>query len=115
MRISTSPWWGRTGLAGSPSALRRHRLSAGPEPRGEEPSRRRVLLHGHAVVLRPALRGGRRLEGAGWGPGGGLGSAAAAAGVPGPLRCRALPLAERWPRWRPDSGPATTEMVRDLG
>lgn len=102
-----------------------------------------LLLHRHALALARALRGGRRLEGAGRGPGGGLSSAAAAAGVPGPLRRRALPLAERWPSWRPvsavevrgraakgsqqgrpcsdgavrcpDSGPATTEMVRDLG
>lgn len=62
-----------------------------------------LLLHGHALVLGPALPGGRRLEGAGRGPGGGRGSAAAgAAGVPEPLR-RALLLPARWPRWRPVS------------
>ena len=45
-----------------------------------------LLLHGHALVLGPALRGGHLLEGAGRGPGGSWGPASAAAGggaVPG--------------------------------
>ena len=64
-----------------------------------------LLLHGHALVLGPALRGGHLLEGAGRGPGGSWGPASAAAGG-GAERVRCV---------LPEEGQARPRQVSELG
>ncbi|XP_048967057.1 uncharacterized protein LOC112646054 isoform X3 [Canis lupus dingo] len=73
MRISTSRWWRRTGSVASPNALRAWTAPltvTRTDALCRGGSRLRLLLHGHALVLGAALRGGRRPASAGGGPGG---------------------------------------------
>lgn len=73
-RMTPPGWWPRSVICGSLLQL---------------------LLHGHALVLGPTLRGVCCLEGTGWGPSGGRGGAAAAGG---PRRLRGALPEEARPR-----------------